>query len=80
MGYSRDDLSLNLAFKETLNLLEVDSTGLKVFDGSGLSRENRVSARTIAELLLKIRNEPQYQAVYDGLPTSGRRFQPLLSA
>jgi D-alanyl-D-alanine carboxypeptidase/D-alanyl-D-alanine-endopeptidase (penicillin-binding protein 4) len=81
MGYSRDDLSLNLAFEETLSLLGVDSTGLKVFDGSGLSRENRVSARTVAELLLKIRNEPQYQAVYDGLPLSGktgtlkRRFQ-----
>ncbi len=72
MGYSRDDLSLNLAFEETLRLLDVDSTGLKVFDGSGLSRENRVSARTIAELLLKIRNEPQFQAVYDGLPTSGK--------
>ena len=72
MGYSRDDLSLNLAFEETLRLLDVDSTGLKVFDGSGLSRENRVSARTIAELLLKIRSEPKFQAVYDGLPTSGK--------
>jgi len=72
MGYSRDDLSLNLAFEETLSLLGVDSSGLKVFDGSGLSRENRVSARTVAELLLKIRNEPQYQAVYEGLPLSGK--------
>ena len=72
MGYSRDDLSLNLAFEETLSLLGVDSTGLKVFDGSGLSRENRISARTVAELLLKIRNEPQYQAVYEGLPLSGK--------
>ena len=72
MGYSRDDLSLNLAFEETLSLLGVDSTGLKVFDGSGLSRENRISARIVAELLLKIRNEPQYQAVYEGLPLSGK--------
>ena len=85
MGYSRDDLSLNLAFEETLSLLGVDSTGLKVFDGSGLSRENRVSARTIAELLLKIRNEPQYEAVYEGLPLSGKtgtlkkRFQESAS-
>ena len=85
MGYSRDDLSLNFAFEETLSLLDVDSTGLKVFDGSGLSRENRVSARTIAELLLKIRNEPQYEAVYEGLPLSGKtgtlkkRFQESAS-
>jgi serine-type D-Ala-D-Ala carboxypeptidase/endopeptidase (penicillin-binding protein 4) len=72
MGYSRDDASLNMVFEETLELLSVDSTGLKVFDGSGLSRENRVSARTIAELLLKIRSEPQFQAIYDGLPLSGK--------
>jgi D-alanyl-D-alanine carboxypeptidase/D-alanyl-D-alanine-endopeptidase (penicillin-binding protein 4) len=86
LGYSRDDLSLNLAFEETLSSLGVDSTGLKVFDGSGLSHGNRVSVRTIAELLLKIRNEPQYQAVYDGLPLSGKtgtlkkRFQESASA
>ncbi len=72
LGYSRDDISLNLAFKETLSSLGVDSTGLKVFDGSGLSHGNRVSARTIAELLLKIRTQPQYQAIYDGLPTAGK--------
>ena len=72
LGYSRDDLSLNLAFEETLSSLGVNSTGLKVFDGSGLSHGNRVSVRTVAELLLKIRNEPQFQAVYDGLPLSGK--------
>jgi len=86
LGYSRDDLSLNLAFEETLSSLGVNSTGLKVFDGSGLSRENRVSVRTVAELLLKIRNEPQFQAVYKGLPLSGktgtlmRRFQDSASS
>jgi PBP4 family serine-type D-alanyl-D-alanine carboxypeptidase len=86
LGYSRDDLSLNLAFEETLNSLGVNTTGLKVFDGSGLSRENRVSVRTVAELLLKIRNEPQFQAVYDGLPLSGKtgtlkkRFQDSASS
>ena len=86
MGYSRDDESLNLAFEETLNLLGVDSTGLKVFDGSGLSHGNRVSVRTIAELLLKIRSQPQFQAIYDGLPLAGetgtlkKRFQKSGSA
>jgi len=72
MGYSRDDASLNMAFEETLELLNVDSNGLKVFDGSGLSHGNRVSARTITELLLKIRTEPQLQAIYDGLPVAGK--------
>jgi len=72
MGYSRDDSDLNLAFKETLNSLDVDSKGLKVFDGSGLSHGNRVSVKTIAELLLKIRTEPSLQAIYDGLPVAGK--------
>jgi D-alanyl-D-alanine carboxypeptidase len=72
MGYSRDDSGLNLAFKETLNSLDVESKGLKVFDGSGLSHGNRVSVQTIAELLLKIRTEPQLQAIYDGLPVAGK--------
>ena len=86
LGYSRDDISLNLAFEEVLTSLDVNSTGLKVYDGSGLSHGNRVSARTVAELLLKIRNEPQFQAVYDGLPLSGKtgtlkkRFQEYGSA
>ena len=86
LGYSRDDMSLNFAFEEVLSSLGVNSTGLKVLDGSGLSRENRISARTVAELLLKIRNEPQFQAVYDGLPLSGKtgtlkkRFQEYGSA
>ena len=86
LGYSRDDMSLNFAFEEVLSSLGVNSTGLKVFDGSGLSRENRISARTVAELLLKIRNEPQFQAVYNGLPLSGKtgtlkkRFQEYGSA
>jgi len=72
MGYSRDDSDLNLAFKETLNSLDVDSKGLNVFDGSGLSHGNRVSVKTIAELLLKIRTEPSLQAIYDGLPVAGK--------
>lgn len=52
--------------------MEVDSTGLSVSDGSGLSHDNRVSARTIAQLLWKIRVEPQFQAIYDGLPVAGK--------
>ena len=72
MGYSRDVEGINLAFEQTLNSLEVDSKGLNVFDGSGLSHGNRVSARTITELLLKIRTEPQFQAIYDGLPVAGK--------
>lgn len=71
LGYSRDRYGITSAFEETLKSLDVDSTGLSVFDGSGLSHENRVSARTIAELLWKIRIEPKFQSIYDGLPVAG---------
>ena len=71
LGYPRDSFGINLAFQETLDLLGVNSKGLNAIDGSGLSRNNRVSARTIVELLSKIRTEPKFQAIYDGLPVSG---------
>lgn len=72
LGFTRDSDGMNLAFQKTLKELEVDSTGLSVADGSGLSHDNRVSARTIAQLLWKIRVEPQFQAIYDGLPVAGK--------
>lgn len=72
LGYSRDSFGINLAFQETLDSLEVNTKGLSAIDGSGLSRNNRVSARTVAELLWRIRSEPKFQAIYDGLPLSGQ--------
>ncbi|CAB4753595.1 unannotated protein [freshwater metagenome] len=72
MGFTRDSDGMNLAFQQTLNSLEVNHTGLSVKDGSGLSHDDRVSARTIAELLWKIRIEPEFQSIYDGLPVAGK--------
>jgi D-alanyl-D-alanine carboxypeptidase/D-alanyl-D-alanine-endopeptidase (penicillin-binding protein 4) len=71
MGFTRDSNGMNKAFQETLKSLDVNYAGLSVKDGSGLSHDDRVSARTIAELLWKIRIEPEFQSVYDGLPVAG---------
>ena len=71
LGFTRDSDGMNLAFQETLQQLGVYSKGLDVKDGSGLSHDDRVSARTIAELLWKIRNEPEFYPVYAGLPVAG---------
>lgn len=62
---------LTKTYKEVLASLSVDSTGLRVRDGSGLSKENLVSARTIVELLTRIRNEPLFASIYAGLPIAG---------
>jgi D-alanyl-D-alanine carboxypeptidase/D-alanyl-D-alanine-endopeptidase (penicillin-binding protein 4) len=72
LGFSRDSFGITSAFEETLSSLEVDWSGLNAIDGSGLSHSNRVSARTIVELLWKIRADPKFQSIYDGLPVSGK--------
>jgi D-alanyl-D-alanine carboxypeptidase/D-alanyl-D-alanine-endopeptidase (penicillin-binding protein 4) len=71
-GFTRDSDGMNQAFQKTLKEIGVYSTGLKVKDGSGLSHDDRVTARTMAELLWKIRVEPQFQSIYDGLPVAGK--------
>ena len=71
LGFTRDSDGMNKAFQQTLQGLNVYSKGLSVKDGSGLSHDDRVTARTMAELLWKIRIEPQFQPIYDGLPVAG---------
>jgi D-alanyl-D-alanine carboxypeptidase/D-alanyl-D-alanine-endopeptidase (penicillin-binding protein 4) len=37
--------------RDVLRRLDVDTTGLELFDGSGLSRRNRISPQTLAEVV-----------------------------
>ena len=71
VGFDTTPAGLTKTFKLALEEIGVDSTGLKVEDGSGLSKANRVSAKTIVELLMKIRNNPRYESIYDGMPIGG---------
>jgi D-alanyl-D-alanine carboxypeptidase/D-alanyl-D-alanine-endopeptidase (penicillin-binding protein 4) len=71
LGYGTSIKALNQTFKQAMDELGVDSSGMKAFDGSGLSKSNRVSAKTIVNLLSKIRNNPTYQSIYEGLPVGG---------
>jgi len=71
-GYAADKNGLNEMMNEKLTALGVDTTGLHLEDGSGLSGGNRISAVTVSQLLLKIRSEPKLKVVYDSLPTSGQ--------
>jgi D-alanyl-D-alanine carboxypeptidase len=71
IGYETDAAGLTKTFKLALEEMGVDSTGLKVKDGSGLSKANRVSAKTIVDLLMKIRNNPRFASIYEGLPVGG---------
>ncbi len=49
----------------------VSPAGLQQFDGSGLSRRNQISARTLSDLLLAVRTRPWFNAWYAALPVAG---------
>ena len=72
IGYPTTAKGLTTTFKQALSELGIDHTGLSVKDGSGLSKENKVSAFTVVDLLTKIRNNPSFAAIYEGLPVGGQ--------
>jgi PBP4 family serine-type D-alanyl-D-alanine carboxypeptidase len=72
IGYPTTGKGLTTTFKLALDALGVDHTGLVVKDGSGLSKENRVSAQTIVNLLTVIRSNPTFTSIYEGLPVGGK--------
>ncbi|MFT0476651.1 D-alanyl-D-alanine carboxypeptidase/D-alanyl-D-alanine-endopeptidase [Pseudomonas antarctica] len=49
----------------------VDTATLKQVDGSGLSRQNLVSAQTLTDLLLAASKQPWFNAWYNALPIAG---------
>jgi len=70
-GYPLNKDGLNDMANEKLTSLGIDTKGMKLVDGSGLSGANRISAVTVSQLLLKIRSESQLKVVYDSLPVGG---------
>lgn len=70
-GYPVNKTGLNDMMNDKLSAMGINTVGLHLEDGSGLSGENRISAVTVSELLLKIRSEPRLKIVYNALPTSG---------
>ena len=70
-GYTPNKTGLNEMMNDKLDEMGIDTAGLRLEDGSGLSGGNRISAVTVSQLLLKIRSEPRLKVVYDSLPISG---------
>jgi len=70
-GYPLNKTGLNEMLNAKISGIGVDTTGMKLVDGSGLGGENRVSAKTVSQLLLKIKTEPKLKVIYDSLPISG---------
>jgi D-alanyl-D-alanine carboxypeptidase/D-alanyl-D-alanine-endopeptidase (penicillin-binding protein 4) len=59
------------AVRATLQKLGVNLTGATLFDGSGLSRNDRVTASTVAQVLRLDVARPELNGVFTGLPIAG---------
>ena len=70
-GFTNDDAGVANAIKKMLATFEINTVGLYIHDGSGLSKGDRVTVRLVADLLLKIRGKAKFDPVYEGLPISG---------
>ena len=70
-GNGLTESGVEATFNEVLESFELDASKVVVKDASGLSRKNRVTAKQVAELLIKIREEGRYAPVVNGLPIGG---------
>ena len=50
----------------------IDTTGMLLYDGSGLSTYNSLTARQLVEALCHMRKSNNFKAFYDSLPISGK--------
>ena len=54
-----------------LERLGIDHAGIVVADGSGLSRDNRVTTRAISDVLVKMRSHPHGDVFFESLSVGG---------
>ncbi len=60
------------AIREIWEQRGIDTGGLSMFDGSGLSPSNRLTATQIMQILVMMAAEPSFGAFYNSLPLAGR--------
>jgi D-alanyl-D-alanine carboxypeptidase len=70
-GNSFDDKGVAKTFNSLLSEFQIDSSKLVAVDASGLSKENRITARMMGELLLKLRADEKFALLYTALPVAG---------
>jgi D-alanyl-D-alanine carboxypeptidase/D-alanyl-D-alanine-endopeptidase (penicillin-binding protein 4) len=54
--------------KNWLTSHQIDLTGFKMADGSGLSRQNAISTKQLVSILFKMMDSPHFSIFYDSLP------------
>ena len=70
-GYSLDDAGVAQTFSDVLSSFGIENKNAIIQDASGLSRDNRITAKQVAELLFKIRQDSKFAALIGGLPVGG---------
>ena len=70
-GFNGNVEGIAQVYRKVLVDLEIESSKLVVKDGSGLSHDNRVSAKLLGDLLFKIYKDPRFAAVIESLPDGG---------
>jgi D-alanyl-D-alanine carboxypeptidase/D-alanyl-D-alanine-endopeptidase (penicillin-binding protein 4) len=72
LGVGNDFAALNTAIPQALSGYGLDTSGLTIVDGSGLSDDNGVSPAFLTSLFVKIQNrEGSLSVIRDGLPVAG---------
>lgn len=64
--------TLTQAVQQALSATGINLTGIKIEDGSGLSRYNQVSPATINDLLMLIPKDPELSVMLTGFPVAGQ--------
>lgn len=70
-GNTFDQAGVSDTFSSVLEELGIDSSNMIVKDASGLSKENRVTANLVGQLLVKIKSDVRFAPLINGLPVSG---------
>ena len=70
-GNTFDQAGVANTFSSALAELGIESSKMIVKDASGLSKENRVTANQVAQLLVKIRTDERFVPLINGFPVSG---------
>ena len=70
-GNTLDDAGVAITFKNLLTEMKIDTKNLVVKDASGLSKQNRMTAKQVSQLLMVIYHDPKFAPLVDGLPIGG---------
>lgn len=70
-GNEFNDAGVAITFAEILISFGINPAQMEVIDASGLSRQNKVTAHVLAQLLFKIHSDPVLAKLIETLPVGG---------